>query len=104
MVRSERGSRSSSTTPASRKGEAELKVERQRRIRKARSARGVPVGGRLRDECLGVELFATLLEARVVIEDWRIDYNTNRPHTAHGDLTPGEFATNWTTINQPQAA
>src|SRR5436309_835836 len=36
-------------------------------------------GGRLRDECLGVELFATMLEARVVIEDWRIDYNFYRP-------------------------
>ena len=45
-----------------------------------------------------------LLEARVIIEDWRIDYNLNRPHTAHGDLTPTEFAAHWTTINQPQAA
>jgi len=40
----------------------------------------------------------------VIIEDWRIDYNMNRPHTAHGELTPGEFAAKWTTNNQPQAA
>ena len=37
------------------------------------------------------------------IEDWRIDYNINRPHSAHGDLSPAEFAAEWT-INQPQAA
>ena len=36
--------------------------------------------------------FDNLLEAQVLIEDWRIDYNTNRPHSAHGDLTPSEFA------------
>jgi hypothetical protein len=34
----------------------------------------------------------TLLEAKVLIEDWRIDYNLNRPHSAHGDLTPSESA------------
>ncbi len=39
----------------------------------------------------------------MIIEDWRIDYNWQRPHTAHGDLTPSEFAATWTT-NQPQAA
>ena len=34
--------------------------------------------GRLRDELLAVELFATLLETHVVIEDWRVEYNTPR--------------------------
>ncbi len=43
-------------------------------------------------------------EARVIIEDWRIDDNTNRPHTAHGDQTPAEFAAAWTTINEPKVA
>ena len=47
--------------------------------------------GRLRDELLNSWQFDSLLEARVIIEDWRIDYNANRPHTAHGDLTPTEF-------------
>lgn len=61
--------------------------------------------GRLRDEFLNGRYLDSLLEARVLIEDWRIDYNTNRPHSAHGDLTPTEFAHHWTTINQqPQAA
>ena len=59
--------------------------------------------GRFRDEFLNGRHFDSLLEARVLIEDWRIDYNQNRPHTAHGDLSPTEFATTWTT-NQPQAA
>ena len=30
----------------------------------------------------GVEAFASLLEAQVVIEDWRIEYNTTRPHSS----------------------
>lgn len=59
--------------------------------------------GRFRDELLNGWHFDNLLEARVIIEDWRIDYNLNRPHTAHGDLTPAEFAAQWTT-NKPQAA
>ena len=48
--------------------------------------------GRLRDECLNEHLFANLNEARQIIEDWRIDYNTNRPHTSLNGLTPSEFA------------
>jgi putative transposase len=48
--------------------------------------------GRLRDECLNEHLFASLLEARRIIEAWRIDYNTKRPHTSLNGLTPTEFA------------
>lgn len=48
--------------------------------------------------------FDSLLEARVIIEDWRRDYNANRPHSAYGELTPTEFALQWTTTHQPQAA
>jgi len=59
--------------------------------------------GRLRDELLNGRQWDSLLEARVIIEDWRIDYNINRPHTTHGDLSPAEFATKWIN-NQPQAA
>jgi len=60
--------------------------------------------GRLRDELLNSWRFDSLLGARVIIEDHRIDYNTNRPNTAHGDLTPTEFALRWNPINQPRAA
>jgi hypothetical protein len=38
----------------------------------------------------------------VIIEDWRCDYNANRPHCAHGELTPTEFALQWTTTHQPK--
>jgi putative transposase len=58
-------------------------------------------GGRLRDELLAVEAFTSLLEARVLVEDWRIEYNTLRPHSALGYLTPTDYAKTWT-ANQPQ--
>jgi putative transposase len=48
--------------------------------------------GRLRDECLNEHLFASLAEARTLIEAWRIDYNTKRPHSSLDGLTPTEFA------------
>jgi transposase InsO family protein len=60
--------------------------------------------GRLRDELLNSWRFDSLLEAQVIIEDWRIDYNANRPHSAHRGLSPAEFALQWTTTHQPQAA
>ncbi len=56
--------------------------------------------GRMRDELLNLWHFDSLLEARVIIEDWRIDYNENRPHSAHGDLTPNEHALRWADQNQ----
>ena len=52
--------------------------------------------GRFRDECLNVEEFGDLPEARVIVEDWRIEYNTFRPHSALGGLTPAEFVESWT--------
>ena len=56
--------------------------------------------GRLRDEYLNGQRFETLFEAQVLLEDWRIDYNMNRPHSAHGWLTPVEFVEAW--LNQQQ--
>jgi len=53
-------------------------------------------GGRLRDELLAVEAFSTLLEARVLVEDWRIEYNTVRPHSALGYMTPTDYTKAWT--------
>lgn len=49
--------------------------------------------GRFRDECLNEHLFASLVAARRIIEAWRIDYNTERPHTSLDGLTPEAFAT-----------
>jgi transposase InsO family protein len=51
--------------------------------------------GRLRDELLAVEQFDTLLEAQVLIEDWRIEYNTKRPHSSLGWLAPATYAGRW---------
>ncbi len=45
-----------------------------------------------RDECLDCEVFASLAEARIIIEAWRDEYNTERPHNSLGHLTPDEFA------------
>jgi len=47
---------------------------------------------KLRDELLNREVFGRLLEARVVIEQWRCEYNQNRPHSSLGYQTPEEFA------------
>ena len=47
--------------------------------------------GKLRDECLNEHWFLSLPHARSLIEDWRLDYNLNRPHSSLGNLTPEEF-------------
>jgi putative transposase len=46
---------------------------------------------KLRDECLNREIFGSLWEARVVIEQWRLEYTTERPHSSLGYRTPVEF-------------
>jgi putative transposase len=51
---------------------------------------------RLRDELLAVEQFDTILEAKVLVEDWRIDYNVKRPHSSLGYLAPATYAATWT--------
>ena len=48
--------------------------------------------GRLRDECLNVQVFFTVADARDKLEHWRLDYNGIRPHSA-----PEEFANAWQT-------
>lgn len=48
--------------------------------------------GSLRDECLNVNWFDTLSEARATLEAWRRDYNESRPHSSLKDLTPAEYA------------
>lgn len=46
---------------------------------------------KFRDECLNLHWFLTLEHARRIIEEWRIDYNCQRPHSSLNDLTPEEF-------------
>jgi putative transposase len=47
---------------------------------------------RLRDECLNVEWFRSLQEARQKLAAWRYHYNHQRPHSALGDRTPASVA------------
>ncbi len=48
--------------------------------------------GRLRDELLNETLFRSLPHARAVLEDWRRDYNEDRPHSKLGWMTPTDYA------------
>ena len=55
--------------------------------------------GSFRDECLDRHWFLSLEDARRVIEAYRVEYNTIRPHSSLGNLTPAEFAA----LNSPGA-
>ena len=55
--------------------------------------------GKLRDELLDREIFYTLTEARIVIERWRREYNTVRPHSALGYRPPAPQAVTLTPIS-----
>lgn len=46
---------------------------------------------KFRDECHNRELFGSLLEARVIVESWRMEYNEKRPHCSLKYLTPSEY-------------
>jgi len=48
--------------------------------------------GRLRDEFLNETTFTSLAQARAVLEERRRDYNTVRPHSSIGWLTPDAYA------------
>ena len=47
--------------------------------------------GKLRDECLNLEWFTSLPEAKTLIEDWRNSYNEVRPHSSLGNLSPQQW-------------
>jgi putative transposase len=57
--------------------------------------------GRVRDELLNLEEFTSLTDAQVVVEAWRMEDNTYRPHSALDGLTPAEYAATWTSTTQP---
>ena len=48
--------------------------------------------GKFRDECLSQSWYTSLEDARQIIEAWRMDYNTVRPHSSLGYRTPAEYA------------
>jgi putative transposase len=56
---------------------------------------GESFNGSLRDECLNMQVFASVSEARVHIESFRQQYNNERPHSRLGYRTPAEFKAHW---------
>jgi len=48
--------------------------------------------GKFRDECLSMEWFRNRSEAKVVIEHWRQHYNSVRPHSSLGNMTPAAYS------------
>ena len=44
------------------------------------------------DECLNINIFWSLAQARVVITDWKQDYNHRRRHSALGYQAPARYA------------
>lgn len=55
--------------------------------------------GKFRDECLSQHYFLDIVEAREVIENYRIEYNTVRPRSSLDDLTPEAFRLEWENKN-----
>jgi putative transposase len=60
--------------------------------------------GRLRDECLNVNVFFTLEDARQKLADWQTDYNSTRPHSSLHDQAPATFAAEWVATNHADPA
>jgi putative transposase len=48
--------------------------------------------GRFRDECLNEHWFVDVAHARRTIENWRLEYNTERPHSSLQNQTPTAYA------------
>ncbi len=51
-----------------------------------------------RQECLNAHWFLSIPDAREKIDAWKEDYNTNRPHSSLGNMTPREFTEQCTSL------
>lgn len=60
--------------------------------------------GKFRDECLSMEWFRNRIDAKIVIEDFRRQYNEVRPHSSLGQLTPAQFKQKLSSTNTPEPA
>jgi putative transposase len=60
--------------------------------------------GSFRDECLNVNWFLSMEDARSKIEAWRVEYNEFRPHSSLGDMTPSDFARSMDQKEEERAA
>jgi transposase InsO family protein len=47
--------------------------------------------GKLRDDVLNSEVFYSVKEAKVIVENWCLEYNNNRPHSSLGYMTPNRL-------------
>lgn len=59
---------------------------------------------KFRDECLNMHVFTDGRHAQEVIEAWRNEYNTERPHSSLNYKTPAEFAAQWRNYSRPTAS
>jgi putative transposase len=60
--------------------------------------------GKFRDECLSMEWFRNRIDAKIVIEQFRRQYNEVRPHSSLGQLTPVEFKQQLISTTNPEPA
>lgn len=70
----------------------QVKLDFSRRGKPTDNAFIESFNGKFRAECLNQNWFLSQADVRDKIEQWRQDYNQNRPHSALGNLTPEEFA------------
>jgi transposase InsO family protein len=70
--------------------EAEARLSQGEKVKGIR--RNLGITEQLRDEALNREVFFTLKEAKVVIENWRLEYNTIRSHSSFNGLPPASEA------------
>ncbi|MCB2073072.1 MAG: IS3 family transposase [Novosphingobium sp.] len=68
-----------------------VRIDFSRRGKPMDNAHIETFNGSLRDECLSVHWFASLAEAKRLIEAWGREYNDSRPHRALGNLMPAEY-------------
>ena len=61
------------------------------------------MGGTVRDECLNRFVFGSIAEACVRLNQYRQEYNNERPHSSLGYLTPQAFRAAWIEAQQNQA-
>ena len=77
-------------------------TRRTRRSCRAKVIWEMSINGKLADELLEREIFDTLHEAKVLIERWRVHYNTIRPHSSLGYRPPAPEA--WLVVEGDSAA
>jgi putative transposase len=59
---------------------------------------------RFREECLNQHWFGSIEEARTTVEAWRVEYHTERPHTALGHQVPAGYKARWLQAQETRTA